>query len=57
MKWVTRVGAIRFKTRLLSLSTALKQRRIGLEVLAMASGPVFLGKVLLGRIDERQGAG
>ena len=53
-KRVTNAGTIRFKARLLYLSTALKQHRVGLEEVDDGIWSVFFGNVLLGRIDERQ---
>jgi putative transposase len=53
-KRVTNAGTIRFKARLLYLSTALKQHRVGLEEVDDGIWSVFFGDVLLGRIDERQ---
>ena len=54
VKRVTNAGTIRFKTRLLYVSTALKQHRIGLEEVEDGIWSVFFCNVLLGRIDERQ---
>jgi putative transposase len=53
-KRVTNAGTIRFKARLLYLSTALKQHRVGLDEVDDGIWSVFFGDVLLGRIDERQ---
>jgi len=53
-KRVTNAGTIRFKARLLYLSTALQQHRVGLEEVDDGIWSVFFGNVLLGRIDERQ---
>ena len=53
VKRVTNAGTIRFKTRLLYLSTALKQHRVGLEEVDDGIWSVFFCDVLLGRIDER----
>jgi putative transposase len=44
---------IRFKTRLLYLSTALKQHRVGLEEVDDGIWSLYFCDVLLGRIDER----
>lgn len=54
VKRVTNAGTVRFKTRLLYLSTALKQHRIGLEEVDDGIWSVFFCDVLLGRIDERK---
>ena len=54
VKRVTNAGTIRFKARLLYLSTALKQHRVGLEEVDDGIWSVFFCHVLLGRIDERQ---
>ncbi len=53
MKRVTNVGTIRFKTRLLYLSTALKAHRGGLEELEDGIWSLYFCDVLLGRIHER----
>jgi hypothetical protein len=54
VKRVTNAGTIRFKTRLLYLSTALRQHRVGLEEVDDGIWSVFFSNVLLGRIDERK---
>ena len=54
VKRVTNAGTIRFKTRLLYLSTALKQHRIGLEEVDDGIWSLYFCNVLLGRIDERK---
>ena len=54
VKRVTNAGTIRFKTRLLYLSTALKQHRVGLEEVDDGIWSLFFCGVLLGRIDERK---
>jgi putative transposase len=54
VKRVTNAGTIRFKTRLLYLSTALKQHRVGLEEVDDGIWSLYFCDVLLGRIDERQ---
>jgi putative transposase len=54
VKRVTNAGTIRFKTRLLYLSTALRQHRIGLEEVDDGIWSLFFCDVLLGRIDERK---
>jgi len=53
VKRVTNAGTIRFKTRLLYLSTALRQHRIGLEEVDDGIWSLYFCDVLLGRIDER----
>ena len=54
VKRVTNAGTIRFKTRLLYLSTALRQHRIGLEEVDDGVWSLYFCNVLLGRIDERK---
>lgn len=54
VKRVTNAGTIRFKTRLLYLSTALRQHRIGLEEVDDGIWSLYFCHVLLGRIDERR---
>ena len=54
VKRVTNAGTIRFKTRLLYLSTALRQHRIGLEEVDDGIWSLSFCDVLLGRIDERR---
>jgi hypothetical protein len=54
VKRVTNAGTVRFKTRLLYLSTVLRQHRIGLEEVDDGIWSVFVCDVLLGRIDERK---
>ena len=54
VKRVTNAGTIRFKTRLLYLSTALKAHRIGLEEVEDGIWSLYFCDVLLGRIDERK---
>ncbi len=54
VKRVTNAGTIRFKTRLLYLSTALKAHRVGLEEVADGIWSLYFCEVLLGRIDERR---
>ena len=54
VKRVTNAGTVRFKTRLLYLSTALRQHRVGLEEVDDGIWSVFFCHVLLGRIDERR---
>jgi hypothetical protein len=50
---VTNAGTIRFKHRLLFLANALKQHHVGLEETGDGVWSLYLGAVLLGRIDER----
>ena len=54
VKRVTNAGTIRFKRRLLYLSTALKAHRVGLEEVADGIWSLYFCEVLLGRIDERR---
>ena len=54
VKRVTNAGTIRFKTRLLYLSTALKAHRVGLEEVDDGVWSLYFCDVLLGRIDERK---
>jgi hypothetical protein len=54
VKRVTNAGTIRFKTKLLYLSTALRQHRIALEEVEDGIWSVYFCDVLLGRIDERK---
>jgi hypothetical protein len=54
VKRVTNAGTVRFKTRLLYLSTALRQHRTGLEEVDDGIWSVFFCNVLLGRLDERK---
>ena len=54
VKRVTNAGTVRFKARLLYLSTALKQHRVGLEEVDDGIWSLYFCNVLLGRIDERQ---
>ncbi|CAA9359080.1 MAG: Mobile element protein [uncultured Gemmatimonadaceae bacterium] len=53
VKRVTNAGTIRFQDRLLFLANALKQHHVGLEESADGVWSLYLGRVLLGRIDER----
>lgn len=53
VKRVTNAGTIRFKDRRLFLANALKQHHVGLEETADGVWSLYLGPVLLGRIDER----
>jgi hypothetical protein len=52
VKRVTHVGAIRFKHRLLFLANALKEHHGGLEESDDGIWSLYLGSVLLGKIDE-----
>ena len=52
VKRVTNAGTIRFKTRLLCLSTVLRQLRVGLEEVDDGIWSLYFCDVLLGRIDE-----
>lgn len=53
VKRVTNAGTIRFKHRLLFLANALKQHHVGLDESDDGIWSLYLGPVLLGRIDER----
>ena len=53
VKRVTNAGTIRFQHKLLFLANALKQHRVGLEESEDGVWSLYLGSVLLGRIDER----
>ncbi len=53
VKRVTNAGTIRFKHKLLFLANALKQHHVGLEESDDGIWSLYLGPVLLGRIDER----
>jgi putative transposase len=52
VKRVTHAGTIRFQHKLLFLANALKEHRIGLEESADGIWSLYLGVVLLGKIDE-----
>ena len=52
-KRVTNAGTIRFKDRLLFLANALKTHHVGLEESDAGVWSLYLGPVLIGRIDER----
>jgi hypothetical protein len=54
VKRVTSAGTIRFKDRLLFIAHALQQRPIGLEEVDDGVWSLYFGRVLLGRIDERE---
>jgi putative transposase len=53
VKRVTAAGTFRFKHKLLFIANALKQHAIGLEEVADGVWSIYLGMVLLGRLDER----
>ena len=53
VKRVTNAGTIRFRDRLLFLANALKQHHIGLEESDDGIWSIYLGAVLLARLDER----
>jgi hypothetical protein len=53
VKRVTNAGTIRFKTKLLFLAHALQSHHVGLEETDDGIWSLYLGVVLLGRIDER----
>jgi putative transposase len=53
VKRVTNAGTIRFKHKLLFLANALKQHHVGLDESGDGVWSLYLGSVLLGRIDER----
>ena len=52
VKRVTHAGTIRFQDRLLFLANALKEHHVGLEETADGIWSLYLGAVLLGKIDE-----
>jgi putative transposase len=52
VKRVTHAGTIRFQDRLLFLANALKEHHVGLEESADGVWSLYLGSVLLGKIDE-----
>ena len=54
VKRVTNAGTIRFQHRLLFLANALKQHHVGLEEIDDDCWSLYLGPVLLGRIDAQQ---
>lgn len=53
MKRVTHAGTFRFKDRLLCIANALKQHHVGLEERDAGVWSIYLGSVLLARLDER----
>jgi putative transposase len=52
VKRVTNAGTVRFHDRLLFLANALKQHHVGLEESDSGIWSLYLGPVLLGKIDE-----
>ena len=52
VKRVTHAGTIRFKHKLLFLANALKEHHVGLEESEDGVWSLYLGPVLLGKIDE-----
>jgi putative transposase len=54
VKRVTTAGTIRFKHRLLFLAHALTSHHVGLEETDDGIWSLYLGPILLGRIDERE---
>ena len=50
---VTNAGTFRFKDRLLFIANALKQHHIGLEESDAGVWSIYIGPVLLARLDER----
>ena len=53
VKRVTNAGTFRFKDRLLFIADALKSHHIGLEETGDGVWSIYLGPVLLARLDER----
>jgi putative transposase len=53
VKPVTAAGTFRFKHKVLFIANALKHHAIGLEEVADGVWSIYLGNVLLGRLDER----
>jgi putative transposase len=53
VKRITNAGTFRFKHRLLFIANALKQNYIGLEEIDDGIWSIYLGRVLLARLDER----
>jgi hypothetical protein len=53
VKPVTAAATFRFKRKLLFIANALKHHAIGLEEVAEGVWSIYLGNVLLGRLDER----
>jgi putative transposase len=54
VKRVTNAGTFRLKHKLLFIANALKQHHIGLEEIDDGVWSIYLGTVLLGRVDERE---
>lgn len=54
VKRVTNAGTFRFKHKLLFIANALKQQYIGLEEVEDGIWSIFLGNVLIARIDEQE---
>jgi hypothetical protein len=52
VKRVTHAGTIRFQDRLLFFANALKEHHVGLEESDDGIWSLYLGSVLLGKIDE-----
>lgn len=52
VKRVTHAGTIRFKHKLLFLANALKEHHVGLEESDDGVWSLYLGRILLGKIDE-----
>jgi transposase InsO family protein len=53
VKPVTAAGTFRFKRKVLFIANALQHHAIGLEEVADGVWSIYLGNVLLGRLDER----
>jgi hypothetical protein len=53
VKRVTDAGTIRFQNRLLFISTALEDYRIGLEEVDDGIWSIWFGTIVLARFDER----
>lgn len=53
MKRVTNAGTFRFKDRLLFIANALEQHHIGLEESGDGVWSIYLGRVPLAKLDER----
>jgi hypothetical protein len=53
VKRVTSAGTFRFKDRLLFIANALQTHHIGLEETDAGIWSIYLGPVLLARLDER----
>lgn len=57
VKRVTHAGTIRFKHKLLFLANALKEHHVGIEESEDGVWSLYLGRVLLGKIDEATNEG